>query len=491
MGLCVYNTLSRKEEPFVPAKAPDVSMYVCGITPYDETHLGHGRAYAAFDVIRRYLEYSGYRVNYVQNITDIDDKIIEKANRLGKTIEEVSDTYTKSFFEVMDKLKIKKAAQYPKATENIQGIVDLIAGLVSSGHAYQSGGDVYFDISKDPAYGKLSGRDLEGMQAGARVEVSGKKKNPLDFVLWKAAKENEPYWDSPWGKGRPGWHSECVVMSRKYLGERIDIHGGGADLIFPHHENEIAQAECCGKGDFVKYWLHNGFITINKEKMSKSLGNFFTLSELFKQFDPMAVRFFLIRSHYRSPINFSPDGIKEAASALEGIKNAYEDMAFMLRSSKNDRSSVKIDVENYKLKFISAMDRDFNTPEALAAVFDLIRAYNENRFKLSTEDINNIRLQLEEFNNVMEFGIKEKKAEVKDNINDLVAQRTAAKKEKDFKLADKLRAEIEAKGYIIEDTPFGSFVKKKPDGAISGPDTKVSAPWGKKTGAEPSGSGKK
>ncbi|MEK7376899.1 MAG: DALR domain-containing protein, partial [Candidatus Margulisiibacteriota bacterium] len=296
---------------------------------------------------------------------------------------------------------------------------------------------------------------------GARVEVSGKKKNPMDFVLWKKAKENEPSWDSPWGKGRPGWHSECVVMSRKYLGNKIDIHGGGADLIFPHHENEIAQAESSVKGDFVKYWLHNGLITINKEKMSKSLGNFFTLSELFKEYDPMAVRFFLLRVHYRSPINFSPDGIKEAGTALEGIKNAYGDMIFMLKSSKNDKSAVKVGIGSYKEKFIAALDRDFNTPEALAAVFDLIRFYNECRFKLSTEDINGIKLLLEEFNNVMEFGIKEKKVEVKEDINAIAAQRTQAKKDKDFVLADKLRSEIEAKGYIIEDTPFGSFVKER------------------------------
>ena len=470
MALCVYNTLSKKEEPFIPSVFGQVSMYVCGITPYDETHLGHGRAYVAFDVIRRYLEYSGFKVKYIQNITDIDDKIIEKANKLNKTIEDISTTYSNSFFEVMDKLKVKKATSYPKATDNIQEMIVLISGLVSSEHAYVSEGDVYFDISKDPSYGKLSGRDIEGMQAGARVEISGKKKNPLDFVLWKKAKENEPSWDSPFGKGRPGWHSECVVMSRKYLGNTIDIHGGGADLIFPHHENEIAQAECSIKGDFVKYWLHNGFITINKEKMSKSLGNFFTLSELFEQYDPMAVRFFLMRVHYRSPINFSTDGLKEAGTALEGIKNAYNDMIFMIRSSKSDKSSVKVDLKTYKENFIEAMDRDFNTPEALAAIFDLIRFYNEHRFKLSTEDINDIKLLLEEFNNVMEFGIKEKKIEIKEDINAMVAQRTQAKKEKDFALADKLRGEIESKGYIIEDTPFGSFVKKKmkPDAKCPG-----------------------
>ena len=461
MGLCVYNTLSRKEETFVPSDPSLVSMYVCGITPYDETHLGHGRAYVAFDIIRRYLEYSGFKVKYIQNITDIDDKIIEKANKQSKTIEEISRTYTDSFFEVMDRLKVKKASDYPKATDNIQEMIGLISSLVLSGNAYISEGDVYFDISKAPGYGKLSGRDIEGMQAGARVEVSGKKKNPLDFVLWKTAKPDEPCWDSPWGKGRPGWHSECVVMSRRYLGDTIDIHGGGADLIFPHHENEIAQAESSNKGQFVRYWLHNGFITINKEKMSKSLGNFFTLSDLFKEFDPMVVRFFLMRVHYRSPINFSPDGIKEAGVALESIKNAYSDMIFMLKSSKTDKSAIKVDIEGFKERFVVSMDRDFNTPEALAVIFDLIRFYNEHRFKLSTEDINNIKLLLEEFNNVMEFGIREKKTEVKEDINAMVAQRTQAKKDKDFALADKLRGEIEAKGYIIEDTPFGSFVKKK------------------------------
>lgn len=460
MSLFVYNTLSGQKEEFIPISAPNVGMYVCGITPYDETHLGHGRAYVAFDVIRRYLEYSGYKVKYIQNITDIDDKIINKANEQKKSIKEISEQYTNSFFEVMDKLKVKRALEYPKATENIGEMIKLISELIEKGYAYAADGDVYFEINKFKEYGKLSGRDIEKMSAGARVEINDKKKNSLDFVLWKAAKDGEPFWDSPFGKGRPGWHSECVVMSRKFLGRPFDIHGGGADLIFPHHENEIAQAECDGS-KFVKYWLHNGFITINKEKMSKSLGNFFTIKDILQKFDPMTVRYFLLRVHYRGPINFSYEDLEDAKNALNGIKNAYEDVLFMLKSIKNDTSTVKLDIKYFKDKFIDAMDDDFNTSAAIAALFELIKFYHENKYKLSNEDINNIKNLMEEFNNVLQIGIREKKEEVRVDINELVEKRKEARKNKDFALSDKLRAEIEEKGYIIDDTPFGTFVKKK------------------------------
>ncbi|MCX5749081.1 MAG: cysteine--tRNA ligase [Candidatus Saganbacteria bacterium] len=461
MSLVIYNTLSRRKEEFIPLNPPNVLMYVCGITPYDETHLGHARAYVAFDVIRRYLEYSGYKVDHVQNITDIDDKIIKKANEQNKSIKEVSEHYTASFFEVMDALKVKRAARYPKATEYIGEMIELISELVAKGVAYKAGGDVFFDINKARDYGRLSGRDIEGMKAGARVDINSDKKGPLDFVLWKAAKEGEPSWDSPFGKGRPGWHTECVVMSKKLLGQPFDIHGGGADLIFPHHENELAQASCLSDRPFVKYWLHNGFITINKEKMSKSLGNFFTVSEVLKKYDPMVIRYFLLRTHYRGPINFSYDDLDEAKAALNGIKNAYQDTIFMLKNTKNDRSEEKFDLKYFKEKFIEAMDDDCNTSAALAVIFEMIKFFHEHKFKLAGEDITNVKYLLEEFNSVLQLGLKENKIEIKEDISALVERRVEARKKNDFVLADKLRVEIEGKGYIIEDTPFGSFVKKK------------------------------
>lgn len=476
MALQVYNTVSRSKEIFEPHNTSEVSMYVCGITPYDETHLGHGRAYVAFDIIRRYLEYSGYRVKYIQNITDIDDKIIKKASELGKTTDEIAQTYTKSFFEVMDKLKVKKATSYPKATEHIKEMADFTKELENKGFAYAAAGDVYFDIAKFEDYGHLSKRDLDGMLSGARVEVNDKKKSPLDFVLWKAAKEGDPSWDSPWGKGRPGWHTECVVMSKKHLGPVIDIHGGGADLMFPHHENEVAQAECCGPRPFVKYWMHNGFITINREKMSKSLGNFFTVDEIFKKYDPMVVRYFLLRTHYRSPVNFSFDDLDEAKAALDGIKNAYDDMQFMLKSARNDKTEAEIGLKHFKERFVEAMDDDFNTSAALAVIFDLIKKYHELKFKLTGEQTSNAKDLLEEFNSVLQLGLKESIVEIKQSAQDLLEKRNEARRNKDFALADKFRADIEAMGYTIDDTPFGSFVKKKAE--KKEPEKKIADPFG-------------
>ncbi len=477
MGLRVYNSRTREKEDFTPLAPPAVTMYVCGITPYDETHVGHARAYCAFDVIRRYLEYSGYKVRFIQNITDIDDKIINKANAEGKTIKEISERYSASFFDVMEKLKVKKAASYPKATEHISEMIDLISGMIKDGCAYISGSDVYFSVSSFERYGALSGRELDDMKAGSRVEINEKKRHPLDFVLWKESKEGEPYWESPWGLGRPGWHTECVVMSRKYLGPHIDIHGGGADLVFPHHENEMAQAECSGGGDFVKYWMHNGFITVNKEKMSKSLGNFFTVSDVLKKYEPMVLRYFLIRTHYRNPINFSDDDLNDAKAAYSSITGAYDDMQFMLRSAKNDKSHIKFDNKAFKDRFVAAMDDDINTPAAVAVVFELIKFYHENKFKLSNEDLGNIVFLLEEFGNILQLGLKESKVEIKEDMNALLEKRNEARRNKDFKEADRLRSEIESKGYIIDDTPFGSFIKKKGEEPKK-PEKEIKDPFG-------------
>ncbi len=362
-------------------------MYVCGITPYDETHLGHGRAYVVFDVIRRYLKYSGYKVKYIQNITDIDDKIINKANSLRQSADgidavsgkplavselcrKITEKYIASYFEVMDKLNVKKADFYPKATEHIKEMIRVIEGLVKKGYAYIIEGDVYFEVAKFKDYGKLSKRKLDDLKEGARVAVDERKKAPLDFALWKSAKEGEPSWDSPWGKGRPGWHIECSVMSLKEAGvDTLDIHGGGLDLVFPHHENEIAQAECYTGKPFARYWIHNGFVNVNSEKMSKSLGNFFTLRDIFAKFNPMLIRFYLLSTHYRSPINFSDADLENAKGGLDRLISAL----FIVREHA---SCGKEDVSDKELKavkadFIRSMDNDFNTAEALASVFKL------------------------------------------------------------------------------------------------------------------------
>ncbi|MGB9613708.1 MAG: cysteine--tRNA ligase, partial [Candidatus Margulisiibacteriota bacterium] len=353
MGLKIYNTLTRRKEEFIPLNPPEVKMYVCGITPYDETHLGHARAYVTFDVIRRYLEYLGYKVTYIQNITDIDDKIIKKSETISKpeiqdpkqACAEIAQKYTDSYFEVMDKLKVKRADVYPKATDHIGEMVSWIRGLIEKGYAYVVNGDVYFEVDKFADYGKLSKRKRKDMLAGLpRVEVDPRKKNPLDFALWKKAKEGEPSWESPWGPGRPGWHLECSVMSTKYLGEQFEIHGGGMDLEFPHHENEIAQTEALtAKKPWVKYWIHNGFVTVNKQKMSKSLGNFFTLKEIYEKFDPMVVRFFLLLTHYRSPINYSDKEMGSAQQAYARICKFVEDIDFLLEKVKEEAEMIELE----------------------------------------------------------------------------------------------------------------------------------------------------
>ncbi|MBU4128956.1 cysteine--tRNA ligase, partial [bacterium] len=400
MTLKVYNTLTGKKERFLPLKKDRVRMYVCGVTVYDDCHLGHARCYVAFDVIYRYLKYKGYKVKYVQNITDVDDKIIAKARELKKSdiryqksdvkalVREVAERYTKEYFKWMDYLKIKRADLYPKATEHIEDMIELIQELLDKGYAYEIGGDVYFNIAKFSSYGKLSGRSVDEMRAGARVEVDERKRNPLDFALWKRAKEGEPIWKSPWGEGRPGWHIECSAMSMKYLGESFDIHGGGQDLIFPHHENEIAQSEVYSGKPFVKYWLHNGFVATRGEKMSKSLGNIFTLKELFKEFpDPEVTRLFLLSMHYRSPIDFTKEKLVEIEKRLSHFYNLLD---FILQALKgrisnrriNPRSLSKEERRLYQEirktdeEFDRALDDDFNTAKALSSLDRLAKVTN-------------------------------------------------------------------------------------------------------------------
>ncbi len=459
-------------------------MYVCGITPYDETHLGHARAYVTFDIIRRYLEYSGYKVRHIQNITDIDDKIIKKSEILNPKSEntdpkvkcrEVAERFTDSFFEVMDRMNVKRADIYPKATEHIPEMIKWIGGLMDKGFAYKLDDGVYFEVAKFKDYGKLSRRKTEDQQAGARVEVDAKKKDPLDFALWKFAKPGEPAWESPWGAGRPGWHIECSVMSTKYLGEQFDIHGGGLDLQFPHHENEISQTEALtGKVPWVKYWIHNGFVTINQQKMSKSLGNFFSLKDIFKKFDPMVVRLFLLSTHYRSPLNFSDAQLAESKEAYGKLQKAVENLNFLILKVPEAEAEVEVletddELDVYREKFRSAMDDDFNTAGAIGMIFELVHFINdhvkeEKIDKGSLEDDKRLLIELCEVLGLRLELTQDKKmdryvSEVglsNDEVEMQIKKREAARTNKDFALSDRIREDLKKNGIILEDTPFGT-----------------------------------
>jgi cysteinyl-tRNA synthetase len=464
--LKIYNNLTRKKEAFEPIDPPKAAMYVCGITPYDETHLGHARAYVTFDIIKRYIEYSGYSVVHVQNITDIDDKIIRRAKDEGRGTKEIAEKYTDSFFEVMDKLNVKRADMYPKATEHISEMIDWIKGLMDKEFAYRLDDGIYFEVDRFAGYGKLSRQKKGEVEAGARVEVDKSKKNPLDFALWKFAKEGEPSWDSPWGQGRPGWHIECSVMSTKYLGEQFDIHGGGLDLQFPHHENEIAQTEALtGKIPWVKYWIHNGFVTINQQKMSKSLGNFFTLHQIYEKFDPMVVRLFLLSTHYRSPINFSDTQLMEACEAYGRLLSTVDNLDFLISKVPPAEAEVEVletddELAVLKRKFEEAMDDDFNTAGALGVIFELVRFINEHvkEEKIDKDSLKDDKRMLLDLCEVL--GLKIIAAPIPlepvSEIDKLVAEREAARKNKDFKRADEIRAELGARGIILEDTPYGT-----------------------------------
>jgi len=452
-------------------------MYVCGVTVYDNCHLGHGRAYVGFDVIRRYFEYSGYKVVYVQNFTDIDDKIIRKAQEENKSIEDVARIYTEKYFSVMDRLNVKRASSYPNATEHIDEMVAAVKKLIKNGFAYEIDGDVYFRIKSCPSYGKLSGRKLEGMRAGARVEVDRRKCDPLDFALWKKAKEGEPSWPSPWGNGRPGWHIECSVMSVKYLGDIFDIHGGGIDLIFPHHENERAQTYgISGKG-LANYWLHNGFITIDKEKMSKSLKNFFTLEDIFKKYEPEVVRYFLVSTHYRSPLDFNEEKLKEARASLDSLYQTFRQVKeIKKRLGPHCESAAKRSLPppsegggeaiSKQSRFRAAMDNDFNTSRALGIMHELSGDINQsvNRWykekKGGREILEKCDL-LKEWGDVLGIFFKKEKIEDSGDVKRLIAEREKARKDKDWKKSDEIRKKLQEMGVIIEDTPAGTRLYRK------------------------------
>jgi len=464
MPLKVYNNLTRKLEEFEPISEKQVGMYVCGITPYDETHLGHARAYITFDVIRRYLEYSGYKVKHVQNITDIDDKIINKSKQLAVSCEQLADKYTASYFEVMDKLNVKRADEYPKATENIPGMIDWIKRLMDKGYAYKLDDGVYFEVDKFKEYGKLSHRKKEEQESGARVKVDQSKKNPLDFALWKFAKEGEPSWESPWGAGRPGWHIECSVMSTKYLGEQFDIHGGGLDLQFPHHENEIAQTEAAtGKVPWVKYWIHNGFVTINKEKMSKSLGNIFSVKDLLEKYDPMAIRLLVLSTHYRSPINFSDDILNDSQQTYKNITSQIETIDFAIKNVQFGDSEIEVEIDEtkdelfrFRRQFLDYLDSDFNTAGAIGILFDFNSFINKHLHsrKAGKDSLAEYKKLLLEFYGILGIVVKGKGG-IGQNIQDKIDEREIARRNRDFKKSDAIRAELEAQGIILEDTPFG------------------------------------
>ena len=457
----VYNTLTRTKEEFVPLEEGKVKMYVCGPTVYNYIHIGNARPFIIFDTLRRYLEYRGYDVTYVQNFTDVDDKIINRSHEEGISPEEVAAKYIKEYFVDCDGLGIKRATVHPQVTDNIQQIIEFIKELEDKGYAYAVNGDVYFDTNKFEGYGKLSGQKQEDLEAGARIEVNDQKRHPMDFVLWKAKKEGEPGWDSPWGEGRPGWHIECSVMSKRYLGETIDIHAGGQDLTFPHHENEIAQSEARSGKTFSNYWVHNGYININNEKMSKSKGNFFTVRDISKLYDLEIVRFFMLSAHYRNPVNFSDEMLNQAKAGLERLYNTKEKLEFTLSNlvesplTEKEVELVK-ELDDFRQKFIDAMDDDVNTADAVSVIFELAKLINSNVDENSSLEF--AKKCLDEFNEltgVLNIVNKKKDTVLDKDIEELIQKRTDAKKNKEFQLADDIRQQLLDMGIVLEDTRQG------------------------------------
>jgi len=458
----VYNDMSRKKEPLVPIKEGEISMYVCGPTVYDYFHIGNARPFVVFDTMRRYLEYRGYKVKYVQNFTDIDDKMINRANREGITVKELGDRFIKEYYQDADALGIKRATVNPRATEHIGDIIKLVKKLVDSGHAYATdNGDVYFSVRSDPGYGKLKGQDIDDMENGARISPTEQKRDPLDFALWKGEKPGEPSWPSPWGKGRPGWHVECSAMSMKYLGETFDVHGGGMDLIFPHHENEIAQSECATGKPFVHYWMHNGYINIDNQKMSKSLGNFFTVRDIAKEYDLEAVRMFLLSANYRNPVNFSRELMEQTVTSLNRLYTARDRLFDTAIDETVDDASVPAALDGFRDRFNEAMDDDLNTADALGVLFDFARWINIFATNAHSKDaIDAVKARYAELNGVLGLVVKEKKEDFPEEALALLEARKDAKKAKDWTKADAIRDQLKAMGFAVEDTRDGAKLKK-------------------------------
>ena len=465
----IYNTMSKKKEEFIPLEEGEVKMYVCGPTVYNFIHIGNARPMIAFDTVRRYFEYKGYDVNFVSNFTDVDDKIIKKAIEEGVTADEISKRYIAECKKDMEAMNIKPATKNPLATEEICGMVDMIQTLIEKGYAYEKNGTVYYRTRKFEGYGKLSHKNLDDLRSGGRtllVTGEDEKEDPLDFVLWKPKKEGEPAWESPWSEGRPGWHIECSEMSKKYLGEQIDIHAGGEDLIFPHHENEIAQSEAANGREFARYWMHNGFLNIDNRKMSKSLGNFFTVREISEKYDLQVLRFFMLSAHYRSPLNFSAELMEAAKNGLERILTAAENLRFLSGNAGDgamteEEKEMFARTEEYVADFERAMDDDFNTADAIAAVFDLVKYINTTADgSRSREYLDSLYARLQTLTDVLGIIVDKEEEMLDADIEAMIEKRQAARKERNFALADQIRDELLAKGIILEDTREGVKWKK-------------------------------
>lgn len=458
----IFNTLSRNKEELIPLTPGEFKIYACGPTVYNFIHIGNARPLCVFDVMRRYLEYRGNKVNFVQNFTDIDDKIIRRANEEGVTFKDISEKYIEEFWVDAKGMNIREATTHPKATENIGEIINIVSTLIEKGYAYEANGDVYFSTKKFSEYGKLSHQPLEDLEAGARINVGEVKREPMDFALWKSAKPGEPYWESPWGHGRPGWHIECSAMVRRYLGETIDIHCGGQDLIFPHHENEIAQSECCNAAPFSRYWMHNGFITVDKVKMSKSLGNFFTVRDVANQYGYEPIRYLMISCQYRSPINYSFDAIEQCKASLERLYTCRNNMDFALQNAVEEAGEKDAEIiaaiDAKQEKFIEAMEDDLNTGEALGAVFELVKEINLN-VNDGVQSKALVEYAVKVFDELMEvLGLlynRNAEKSLDDEIEALIQARNDARKAKNWAEADRIRDELKAQGIVLEDTPQG------------------------------------
>jgi len=464
--LKLYNTLTKKVEEFVPLNSPNVGMYICGPTVYDYFHIGNARTFIMADIIRRYLEFKGYNVKYVMNLTDIDDKIIKKSIEEKIPASNVAGKYSEAFFEDIQKLRIKPATLYPKATENIDEILSMIKALIDNGAAYNVDGNVFYNVSSFKSYGKLSGKKIDELESGARVEIMEEKQNPLDFALWKKSKEGEPFWKSEWGNGRPGWHIECSAMSCKHLGETFDIHAGGNDLIFPHHENEISQSEAAIQNPFVKYWLHFGFLNINKEKMSKSLGNFFTAREVLAKYSSEAIRLFFSQAHYRGPVDFTSELLDAAEKGLEKLKNLRSAIDSAMNKNKPGGVDPGFDFPHFEKRFTDALDDDFNTPQAVAVIFDFVKEVNKTIAENEKLHLNfyiavrNFLIKTaDDVLGIISFEEKEKRSDSSlesELIKMLIDIRLKAKNEKNFQLADDIRKKLEGFGIILKDTKEGT-----------------------------------
>ncbi|MBS6184372.1 MAG: cysteine--tRNA ligase [Clostridium celatum] len=462
----IYNSLTRKKEEFVPLEPGKVSMYVCGPTVYNYFHIGNGRTFIVFDTIRRYMEYRGYEVNFVQNFTDIDDKMINKANEENTTVKEIGDKYICEYYKDADGLNIKRATTNPRATEYISEIIEFVSGLIEKGYAYEVNGDVYFRTKNFEGYGQLIGQNLDDLQAGARINVDERKEDPMDFAIWKAQKPGEPAWECPWGLGRPGWHIECSCMAKNLLGDTIDIHAGGMDLSFPHHENEIAQSEALTGKKFANYWMHAAFLNVNNQKMSKSLNNFLTARDALKQYDADVIRFLMLSGHYRIQLNFSSDLLESAKASVERLYNAIGNLENLISEVKNEKMTdeeVKYleSLGSYRQRYIEKMDDDFNTADAISVLFDLIRDINSNIGINSSKELCEKALEL-----IRELGLplgilqKTTKGNLEAEIEALIAERQQARKDRNFALADKIRDELKARGIELLDTPQGVRWKK-------------------------------